>query len=326
VAVWETRSQLCRTCCEEGVYRVSEYKGIVFNIQRFSIHDGPGIRTTVFLKGCQLHCGWCSNPESWKRHPEILTRDIKCIHCGKCIEACPQKAISKVEDKRVIDWTKCDYCLKCAEVCAAKSIEVSGEEMTVARVLDTVMRDASFYKRTGGGMTVSGGEPLVQWEFARALLREGKQKGIHTALDTTGYADWEALDKVAEFTDLVLYDLKHMDPTKHKEATGVSNERILDNLTKIAAKANSHVWIRIPLIPDFNDSEAALGDICAFALTLGGNVEKVSILPYHKFAELKYTATGREYMYREVNLLSDDRVEELKKFVESRGLKVDVGK
>ena len=304
----------------------SEEKGVVFNIQRFAIQDGPGIRTTVFFKGCPLHCNWCSNPESVKLHPEIITRDVKCIRCGKCIEACPQKAISVVEDVRVIDWAKCDYCLKCAEVCPSKSIEAVGEYKTVAEVMDTVMRDANYYRRTGGGMTLSGGEPLLQWQFALALLREGKEQGLHTALDTTGHADWEVLDKVMEFTDLVLYDLKHMDSAKHQEGTGVPNERILENLKKAANRPGAHIWVRIPLVPTFNDTEAEFGEMCKFALSLGDAMEKVSILPYHKYAETKYTAIGREYPYKGIDLLTDERVEELRQLVESNGLKVDVGK
>ncbi|PJC74411.1 MAG: glycyl-radical enzyme activating protein [Syntrophobacterales bacterium CG_4_8_14_3_um_filter_49_14] len=301
-------------------------RGVVFNIQRFSIHDGPGIRSTVFLKGCPLHCPWCQNPESIRLSPEIITRDIKCIRCAKCAGICPQRAISIGEEGRVIEWGKCNYCLKCAEICPSKSIEASGEYKSVDEVMEEVAKDSNFYRRSGGGMTVSGGEPLVQWRFTLALLQKARQKGIHTALDTTGYADWEALAEVLNYTKLVLYDLKHMDSARHKEVTGVSNELILENLEKTVKKPGLKVWIRRPIILGFNDSKDELEELCRFVLTLGPTVEKISLLPFHKFAELKYTATGKVYPYHDVPILSDERVEELRRLVLSHGLKADVGK
>ena len=310
----------------EEVASSNDERGIVFNIQRFSIHDGPGIRTTVFLKGCPLHCPWCQNPESIRLLPEIITRDIKCIRCGKCVDICSQGAIFIREEGRVIEWEKCNYCLKCAEVCPSRSIEVSGEYKSVDEVIEEVVKDSNFYRRSGGGMTISGGEPLVQWRFTLALFEKAKQKGLHTALDTTGYANWEVLDEVLNYTSLVLYDLKHMDSARHKKVTGVSNEGILENLEKTVKKPGLKVWIRRPIILDFNDSEDELEELCRFVLTLGPAVEKISLLPFHKFAELKYTAVGKVYPYQDTPLLSDERVEEFRKLVESHGLKVDVGK
>ena len=301
-------------------------KGIVFNIQRFSIQDGPGIRTTVFLKGCPLRCLWCSNPESIRLSPEIITRDIRCIGSGKCAEICPKHAIVFVENTRIIDWETCNYCMKCAQVCPSKAIEAVGEHMTIAEVVDTVARDSNYYRRTYGGMTLSGGEPLLQWQFALGLLREAKRKGFHTALDTAGYAEWEILDEVLNHTDLVLYDVKHMDSQKHQEATGVPNERILDNLQKTLAKSKAKVWIRRPVIPGFNDSEEDLTKLCKFVLTLDRSVEKVSLLPYHKYGELKYVAKGIVYPYQDFVLVSDEQMQRSKKLVESCGLKVDIGR
>jgi pyruvate formate lyase activating enzyme len=305
---------------------IAEARGVVFNIQRFSIHDGPGIRTTVFLKGCSLRCGWCSNPESIRLSPEIITRDIKCIRCGKCIEACSQQAITIVENTRTIQWEKCNYCMKCAEVCPSGAIKAVGRYMNVAEVLDSVVRDASYYRRTGGGMTLSGGEPLVQWQFALKLLQEAKRRGLHTALDTTGYTDWEILDEILNFTDLVLYDVKHPNSARHREATGVPNERILDNLRKTVAKPGLKVWVRHPVIPQFSDSEEELEELCKLILTLKPSVEKISLLPYHKFGELKYAAMGKVYPWKGIPTISDEQIGELKKLVESHGIKVDVGR
>ena len=305
---------------------IAKVSGVVFNIQRFSIHDGPGIRTTVFLKGCSLRCGWCCNPESLRRSPEIITRNVKCIGCGKCVEACPQEAISIAEDTRVIDWEKCEHLMKCAEVCPSGAIKAAGKYMTVAEVMDTVERDASYYSRTGGGMTVSGGEPLVQWQFALRLLREAKRAGLHTALDTTGHGDWEVLDEMLNFADLVLYDVKHPNSAKHREGTGVSNERILENLRKTAARPGAKVWVRHPLIPRFNDSEEDLKELCKLVLTLKPSVEKISLLPYHKFGEPKYAATGREYPWKSISTITDEQIAEFKELVESHGIEAHVGR
>jgi len=305
---------------------VAEARGVVFNIQRFSIHDGPGIRTTVFLKGCPLRCGWCSNPESTRMGPEIITRDAKCIGCGKCVEACSQQAIAVSDNTRTIQWEKCDYCLKCAEVCPSGAIERAGEYLTVAQVMDTVARDIGFYGRTGGGMTLSGGEPLMQWQFALQLLQAAKKSGLHTALDTTGYADWGILDEILNFTDIVLYDLKHPNSSRHQEATGVPNELILENLRRTLAKPGVKVWIRHAVIPGFSDLEDELEELCKLILALEPPVEKVSLLPYHKFGEPKYAATGRVYPWKGIPTVSDERIGALKTVVESHNITVDLGR
>jgi pyruvate formate lyase activating enzyme len=305
---------------------VAETTGVVFNIQRFSLHDGPGIRTTVFLKGCPLRCAWCSNPESLRREPEIITRNVKCIRCGKCVEACPEQAIAIVESTRIIQWEKCSNRMKCAEVCPSGAIEAVGKSMTVAEVMDPVGRDRGFYQHSGGGMTVSGGEPLVQWRFTLELLRAARGTGLHTAVDTTGYCDWEVLDEVLNFTDLVLYDVKHPNSARHREGTGVPNDRILDNLRRAVAKSGLKVWVRYPVIPQFNDAEEVLEELCQLVLSLKPGVEKISLLPYHRFGELKYAATGKAYAWQGVPTISDQRIEELKMLVASRGIAVDVGR
>jgi pyruvate formate lyase activating enzyme len=307
-------------------YDIAEARGVVFNIQRFSIHDGPGIRTTVFLKGCPLRCGWCSNPESASPTPEIITRDGKCIRCGKCVKACSQEAITVLENSRIIQWEKCNQCLKCAEVCPSGAIERAGEYMSVAQVMDKVARDAGFYGHTDGGMTLSGGEPLVQWQFSLGLLQEAKRRGFHTALDTSGHADWEVLDKVLDHVDLVLYDVKHPDSVRHQEATGVPNDRILENLRKTVAKPGLRVWVRHALIPRFSDTEGDLEKLCELVLALSPPVEKMSLLPYHKFGEPKYEATGKAYPWKGIPTVSDERIGSLKRLVEPHGIRVDVGR
>jgi pyruvate formate lyase activating enzyme len=305
---------------------IAEGRGVVFNIQRFSIHDGPGIRTTVFLKGCPLRCGWCSNPESRSLFPEVITRDSKCIRCGQCVKACLQQAIAITENIRIIEWERCNQCIRCTEACPSGAIASAGEYMTVAKVIDIVGRDASHYRRTNGGMTISGGEPLLQWTFTLELLREAKRRGFHTALDTSGYADWQILDEVLNYADLVLYDVKHLDSAKHQKATGVPNERILDNLQKTVGKRKPTVWIRYPVIPRFNDSEEELEELCKLVLILKPSVEKVSLLPYHRFGELKYAAMGKAYLWQGVPTISDERMREFKKLIQSHGLRVDVGR
>jgi len=300
-------------------------RGIVFNIQRFSIGDGPGIRSTVFLKGCPLKCPWCANPESLKAEPEIILGGEKCIKDGKCVEVCAQKAISLVDDRWTMDWRKCNYCLKCAEICPSRRIKIVGIDMTVEEVMNEIGKDESLYRRTKGGVTLSGGEPLLQWEFTLSLLQEARRRGWHTTVDTSGYAEWDIMKKVAEYTDLFLYDLKHMNSEKHQQATGIPNQQILDNLQKIAAKTKAKVWLWRPLIPGFNDSEEDLKELCNFILDLGSVVEKVFLLPYHKFGEGKYLATGRVYSYQGVPLLTEERVAEFKKLIETSGLKVEVG-
>jgi len=270
-------------------------KALLFNIQRFSIQDGPGIRTTVFFKGCPLTCPWCSNPEGMKALPEIMTHDRRCIACGKCAEACPENAISLLDDRRTIHWPACTTCLECARVCPSLAIEVVGKYRTLSEVLDTVSRDARFYRNTGGGVTASGGEPLVQWEFVRELFRECKRVGIHTALDTTAHCKWEHMEEVLGFTDLILFDVKNMDSEKHRETCGVTNELILTNLEK-AAKS-TEIWMRIPLIPHFNDSEENVRSLADLARKI--QAAKVSLLHFHAWGKQKYPRLGKTYSFHE---------------------------
>ena len=246
--------------------------GTVFDIQRFSLHDGPGIRTIVFLKGCPLSCKWCSNPESQNMKPVIMYKKNECLHCGRCINACSKKAIS-FENKTFIDRSICTGCGECANACPAGALVVKGKTMTVQQLIRELKKDATTYRRSGGGITLSGGEPLVQYEFAAELLRACKAQGWDTAIETTGAGITEAVEKVIPYVDTVLLDIKHLDTEKHKKFTGIGNEQILKNAARISQISSTVV--RVPVIPGFNYSEEEIKAITEFAKTLRGDRKSV---------------------------------------------------
>jgi pyruvate formate lyase activating enzyme len=297
-------------------------RGIVFNIQRFSVHDGPGIRTTVFMKGCPLQCPWCSNPESQDFAPGLMTRDILCKGCGACVEVCPQGAITITQAAgRRIDRDSCNQCLLCAQACLYHALHICGASMEVGEVLEEVLKDRMFYQNSGGGVTVSGGEPLSQNQFVRAFLEQCKRAGLHTALDTSGYGRWEALEALLPLIDLLLFDIKHLDSDAHKRTTGVGNELILGNLEK--ASRMTPLWLRIPLIAGFNDSPDHIKRIARLGKALGAR--KISLLPYHEGGRSKNEQLGRPDQPPELKAPSDEHIQTLQGIVEREGLTVTIG-
>lgn len=293
--------------------------GLFFNIQKFSIHDGPGIRTIVFMKGCPLRCLCCSNPESQKRHPEISFRKNVCIgtvECGHCIDICPLHAIAVDEAGNIrIDRENCDNCGKCAEVCPANAIELIGEYAPIDHVMQIVQEDCNYYRRSRGGITVSGGEPLEQADFVSALLGECKNCGIDTAIETCGQSDQRNLEKVCRHVDLVLFDLKHMDPDAHQTLTGVGNELILENIKKISMEfSHVNIIVRTPVIPGYNDSETNIKATAEFVSRLPG-LHQYELLPYHTFGAAKYAQLGRPYQLKGLDRPSAEKMDNLNKIV-----------
>jgi pyruvate formate lyase activating enzyme len=257
-------------------------EGLVFNIMRFSLHDGPGIRTTVFLKGCPLHCRWCHNPESQSCEPELHYFDERCIHCGDCVVACPHGAL----DAQLYNRSElCLRCGQCVEACPSGARQIVGCWMTVEEVLAEVLKDEVFYEESGGGITISGGEPLQQADFVEALLAACKARRLHTVLDTCGFASPDVLRRVGKHVDLFLYDLKLMNSEKHLRLTGVNNELILQNLAMLAQGGNT-IRVRVPILPGFNDDEENLDALSTYLTPLG--IREIDLLPYHELGNDKY--------------------------------------
>ena len=302
---------------------MKEASGSTFLIQKYSINDGPGLRTTVFMKGCPLHCWWCQNPESWHLYPELMTYDAKCILCGRCAQACPLDAIAVDPQKsRKIDRVKCNLCFECVEACPTGALRKAGDNMTVEQVMAEVEQDEIFYRRSGGGVTVSGGEPLLQWQFVYSLLENCKRRSYHTALDTCGYARWKVFEKVLEYTDLVLFDIKHTDPKEHKRATGKDNFLILKNLHRLAA-TDVKIWLRFPVIPDYNDSTENVTRLARLATEIGA--EKISLLPYNELGRGKYSSLNRAYPLEGTKPPTKDHIQNIKDIIESHGVIVTIG-
>ena len=281
--------------------------GIVFNIQKFSVNDGPGIRTVVFFKGCPLRCSWCANPESQLAKPQILWNSQKCIHCHQCMDICPNAAVSLKENDIFFNPHKCSNCQRCVSDCPQNALETDGYSITVKEVMDIVMQDLVFYEESGGGITLSGGEILSQPDFATELLLAAKQQDLHTCCETTGFAKPELFRKVMEHVDYILFDVKHWSEKIHQSGTGVSNELPLANL-KYAIDAGKEVLPRIPVIPGFNNSSE---DAIKLAQTLHlAGAARCQLLPFHQFGENKYHLLNYSYKYENVPSLHREDLQE----------------
>ena len=294
--------------------------GLVFDIQHFSIYDGPGIRTTVFMKGCSLDCAWCHNPESISSKKEIQTYFFKCIGCGKCFEVCPQNAHIVNDDGRLYDRDLCIQCGTCTDNCYSGALVMTGEEMSVNNIVEEVSRDILFYKDSGGGVTVSGGEPLLQAEFVKHLLAEIKKVGIHTAVDTAGNVPFTTFEAVLPYTDLFLYDIKTMDSDIHKKFTGAGNKRILENLSQLSRFGNP-IRIRIPVIPSVNAELDEIEKIAAYLSKLE-NIEAVEPLAYHSLGAGKLESMGADGKRQVFQVPKRKVMVEIYELFETYGLKV----
>ena len=268
--------------------------GRVFNIQRYSIHDGPGIRTTVFLKGCPIRCFWCQNPESQSTGPEILTDRSICTRCGACVSTCPSGAGVIGEKSAELDRAKCTGCGACVDPCPVSARKQEGKLMTVDEVMAVVMKDKAMYKTSGGGLTLSGGDPVMQPKFSEALLKKSKESGLHNAVETCGHTSWEVLESLLRHTDYLFYDIKSTDSQKHKLGTGFDNKLILENAKKAARMARD-MHVRCPMIPGFNDTPEDVAATVRFVTKeLGLPAERFTLLRYNKYAEGKYERLDRD--------------------------------
>lgn len=297
--------------------------GMIFDIKRYAIHDGPGIRTTVFLKGCPLRCEWCHNPESWYPGKERAFRRGRCEACGHCVGACPRQAISLEADRPTTDEDRCVLCGACVEACVAGAREIIGRQIGIGELIAEIERDVVFYDQSGGGVTFSGGEPLMQPDFLLGLLVECKARDIHTAVDTSCYAPAEVVDDVSPYIDLFLCDLKHMNSTRHKQATSFSNELILENIRRIAA-AGRKIVLRLPLVPGFNDDDLNLEATGRFATSLGA-VVAMDVLPYNSGGSAKSVRLAGQRDMLRATPPTDERLRAAVKKLQSFGLTIGIG-
>ena len=299
----------------------NKVKGIIFDIKRTAIYDGPGIRTTIFLKGCDLSCKWCHNPEGIKKTPELMYNSNKCLYCKECEKVCEYN-VHKFLPDHVLNRENCVLCGKCVEVCPTKAIQICGEETSVKKVLDIIVRDKMFYDNSGGGITISGGEPLCQSNFTFGLLKAAKMRDINTFIETNGNWDWKIMKKLLPLIDGFYYDLKHMNSEEHLKLTGSGNHRILENLTNLYENITNkqEIIISLPLLSNINDSDENINSIIKFVKSLR-IIPKILILPYNDFYISKLKQLGKKYIY-DFRSPSQRRISEIKSKFYKEGIKI----
>jgi len=300
-------------------------RGIIFNVERYCLHDGPGVRTVVFLKGCPLRCFWCQNPEGLNRKREIQFIVRNCIMCRTCASVCPANAHQFVEDRHIFLRERCIDCGRCVESCPAGALQYTGREVSVEEVVEEVLQDKDYYDLSKGGVTLSGGEPLMQPEFSKAVLEGCKLMGIHTAIETSLFAPWESVEMVLPYVDLIMFDIKHIESSVHKRVTGVSNELILENARKLLFEAKVPLIVRTPIVPTVNDSREVVVKIAEF-IRSSSNLEYYELLPFHKLGQSKYQNLGLEYPAKDLERPSKEKMLELARAAEGVGVKVRVGR
>nr|CAO03077.1 1-methyl alkyl succinate synthase activase [Azoarcus sp. HxN1] len=307
---------------------------LIADIQKFSVNDGPGFRTSVFLKGCSMRCAWCHNPETIAFESQIFWKSRLCMQCGTCARICPRGAANKpvpVEAAQAegstyykIDHDKCDACMECVSACPYSAMEITGRTMSVDEIMTIVEQDMLFYKNSGGGFTLSGGDPTAFPDFSETLLREAKRRELHTCMDTNGHCAWSVFERVMPHVDIFLLDLKHLDDGPHREMTGVTNRRVLENMASLV-KANAEVWIRIPFIPQFSDQIDYHQRVADFLVELPGSIARVDIIPFHNFCQTKYQWLGRDWRYRNVEAIESSSLAPYLELYKKNGLNATIG-
>jgi pyruvate formate lyase activating enzyme len=294
------------------IYTEHMTSGSIFDIKRYAINDGPGIRTAIFFKGCPLECWWCHNPEGQSSKPQLMFRSNRCNASKACLEVCPKNAIHW-EGGSITDWDTCDDCGKCAEICYAGAREIVGRIVSVNQLIEEIEKDISFYDQSGGGVTFTGGEPLFQREFLYETLIACKNLGIHTTVDTCGYSSWDGFEIISPYVDLFLYDLKLMDESRHLQYTAVSNRIILDNLQKLS-REKAHIIVRIPIIPGVNDDSRNI-KLSAEFLSHLPHLDEVELMPYHEIGLDKYTALGKGYKLKEIRSTTSQQIQDIERIL-----------